>query len=344
MMSKAMRCVPIYLLAVAFGCPAIADEPASKKPVPAVTPDEADADFPLQGEYAGKLGDDPDAERFGVQVIALGKGLFRAVAYPGGLPGDGWNREEPIEVEAQKDADGTVVFTSDEGTGTLKDGTLTINDFDGNFLGELKKVQRKSPTLEKEPPADAVVLFDGTSPEKFQNGRMTDDGLLMEGATSHDKFQDFTLHIEFLLSYMPEARGQGRANSGVYMQGRYEVQVLDSFGLKGQHNECGGIYEIRDPNVNMCFPPLSWQTYDIDFTAAKYDDAGNKTANARMTVRHNGVVIHRDVEVPRATRAAPVKEGPEPGPIYLQNHGNPIRFRNIWVVPKNASVGEKQKN
>ena len=84
----------------------------------------------------------------------------------------------------------------------------------------------------------------------------------------------------------------------------------------------------------MCFPPLSWQTYDVDFTAAKFDSSGKKTKNARMTVRHNGVVIHDDIEVPKSTRAPPVKEGPGPGPIYIQNHRNPLRFRNIWVAEK----------
>jgi hypothetical protein len=85
----------------------------------------------------------------------------------------------------------------------------------------------------------------------------------------------------------------------------------------------------------MCFPPLTWQTYDIDFTAAEYDAAGKLTKNARITVRHNGVVVHNNLELPnRKTTAAPVDVGPEPGPIYLQDHGNPVRFRNIWFVEK----------
>ncbi|HUG94121.1 MAG TPA: DUF1080 domain-containing protein [Planctomycetaceae bacterium] len=195
-------------------------------------------------------------------------------------------------------------------------------------------MERKSPTLGKKPPQGAVVLFDGTSADQFEGGRLTDDGLLMQGVTSRRTFQDGTLHLEFLLSFMPHARGQARSNSGVYLQGRYEVQILDSFGLEGKHNECGGIYEIADPAVNMCYPPLAWQTYDIDFTAARYDADGKKLKPARMTVRHNGVVIHDDVEVPRATRAAPTAEGPEPGPVYIQDHGNPLRFRNVWVVER----------
>ncbi|MBW3600671.1 MAG: DUF1080 domain-containing protein, partial [Planctomycetes bacterium] len=136
------------------------------------------------------------------------------------------------------------------------------------------------------------------------------------------------------LPYQPQDRGQARGNSGVYLQGRYEVQMLDSFGLEGKQNECGGLYSVKDPDVNMCYPPLEWQTYDIDFTAARYDEEGKLTADPRVTVRHNGVVIHDDVELPgeRNTTAAPVKPGPEGGPVYLQDHGNPVRYRNIWVA------------
>ncbi len=109
--------------------------------------------------------------------------------------------------------------------------------------------------------------------------------------------------------------------------------MLDSFGLSGENNECGGIYGIRAPSTNLCYPPFAWQTYDIDFTAAQFDDA-KKLKNATITVKHNGVVIHQDVDLPKATTAAPMAEGPQPGPIYLQDHGNPVRYRNIWVVEK----------
>ena len=114
----------------------------------------------------------------------------------------------------------------------------------------------------------------------------------------------------------------------------FEVQVLDSFGLAGKHDECGGIYTIKDPDVNMCFPPLQWQTYDIDFTAAKFDKEGKKTANARITVQHNGVLIHNNVELPKRTAASPLGEGAVPGFLHLQDHSNPVRYRNIWVVKK----------
>ena len=160
----------------------------------------------------------------------------------------------------------------------------------------------------------------------------------MEGCSSIDTFGDYSIHLEFRLPFMPAARGQARGNSGLYHQGRYETQILDSFGLQGKNNETGGIYEIRDPDTNLCLPPLAWQTYDVDFTAARYSDDGKKIADAKITVRLNGIVVHRDVELPRATRAAPVKEGPEDGPIYLQDHGNPVRFRNIWVKPRDVAA------
>jgi hypothetical protein len=298
---------------------------------PALDPKQADADFAIQGEYSGSIQSDPEV-KIGVQVIALGGGKFHAVGYPGGLPGDGWNGQDKHEADGEL-KDGVVMFKAGEVSAELRNGTVTVRDANGDKIGEFKKTTRQSPTAGQKPPEGAIVLFDGSSPDSFVGGKL-DGNLLVQGVTSKQKFQNYSMHIEFLLSYMPAARGQGRANSGCYAQGRYEVQILDSFGLSGEHNECGGIYSVKKPDVNMCFPPLSWQTYDIDFTAAKYDDAGKKTADARITVKHNGVVIHKDVAIPKATTAAPVAEGKDPGPIYLQDHGNPVRFRNIWVVEK----------
>jgi hypothetical protein len=298
-------------------------------------PEKTDKDFAFQGEYSGKIKDDQGNEQnVGVQVIALGGGKFHAVGYPGGLPGDGWNKQEKIEADGEL-KDGAVVFEKEGGKGVVKDGTLTISAAEQE-LGKLSKIARSSPTLGKKPPEGAVVLFDGKSADAFQGGKVGEDGLLLEGSTSKQKFGSYKLHIEFRIPYQPEDRGQGRGNSGIYMQGRYEVQMLDSFGLEGKNNECGGLYSVKDCDVNMCLPPLAWQTYDIDYTAAKYDDAGKATSPAKITVEHNGVVIHKDVDLPtdRGTTAAPVKPGPEPGPIYLQNHGNPVRYRNIWLVEK----------
>ena len=295
-------------------------------------PKKADAGFAIQGEYVSDL--EGGGERWGVQVVALGGGKFSAVAYQGGLPGDGWNQEVRREAEGQRDGSTVVLKLADGGIElVIEDGEMAVLDGAGDEMAMMKKVDRKSPTLGAKPPAGAVVLFDGKTAENFERGRMTDDGLLMQGATSKQKFQSITYHIEFQLPYMPDARGQGRGNSGCYFQGRYEVQMLDSFGLEGKSNECGGIYGIAKPQVNMCYPPLAWQTYDVEFTAAKYE-GGNKVKNARITVRHNGVVIHKDQELPKATTSSPTKEGPGPGSIHLQNHSSPVRYRNIWLVEK----------
>ena len=134
---------------------------------------------------------------------------------------------------------------------------------------ELKRIERHSSTEGAKPPEGAVVLFDGTTAENFEHGTLLPDKNLLSEATSKQGFGDYTLHVEFRLSYMPFAREQGRSNSGVYLHDCYEIQVLDSFGLEGENNECGGFYQLRKPDVNMCFPPLTWQTYDVEVHRAE---------------------------------------------------------------------------
>src|SRR3954447_13105713 len=291
-------------------------------------PSKTDADFPFQGEYVGSVKHDNENLKIGLQIVALGGGKFQSTAYVGGLPGDGWDREMTYKTEGEL-KDGAVVFTHGDATGKVKDGVIVVGTNDVRDFARFEKLDRTSPTLGDKPPAGAIVLFDGTSAEAFQNGKLDENGLLMPGCTSKQKFGSFKLHIEFRLPYQPEDRGQARGNSGVYLQGQYEVQMLDSFGLEGKNNECGGLYELRDPDINMCFPPLAWQTYDIDYTAAKYD-GGKAVAPPRITVSHNGVLTHKDDVLPtdRGTRAAPIQPGPDPGPIYLQDHGNPVRYKN----------------
>lgn len=291
-----------------------------------------DPDYKLQGEYVGELTIEGNKVKHGAQVIALGNGKFTGVGYHGGLPGDGWNGERQPGHEGELE-NGQIVFAGENFTATVKDEKITITSKEGQVLGELAKVERKSPTLGAKPPEGALVLFDGKSADAFDNGKMTEDKLLIGGVTSKHKYQSARIHVEFRTPYQPQDRGQARGNSGVYVQGRWETQILDSFGLEGKDNECGGLYSVKAPDLNMCLPPLAWQTYDIDFTAAKYDSAGKRTAPAKMTVKLNGVVVHDNVEMPdRKSTAAPVEVGPEPGPLYLQDHGNPVRFRNVWIV------------
>jgi hypothetical protein len=189
-----------------------------------------------------------------------------------------------------------------------------------------------SPTLGAPPPEGAVVLFDGSGTERWRNGKMTEDGYLKAGTMTKDAFGDFRLHLEFLLDFPPEERKSG--NSGVYLQRRYEIQILNSAHKKtAGGGDCGAIYRYEAPRVNAALPPGKWQSYDITFTAPRWEGK-KKVRNARITVLHNGVTIHEDVEVSRKTgHGRP--EGPEPGPILLQYHGNPVVYRNIWLVPKN---------
>ena len=293
-----------------------------------------DPDFLIQGEYSGELKTKDGVQKTGCQVVALGNGAFDAVFYPGGLPGDGWDKtKEKSKSKGQTEPDKTVTFTGQTWNAKLKEGAMVVSAPDGQEAGKLARVERKSPTLGQKPPPGAIVLFDGTSLDNFEKGVMTEDKCLKVNTATKQAFQDFTLHVEFLLPYMPFSRGQGRANSGVYFQRRYELQVLDSFGLEGLDNECGGIYKVARPAVNMCYPPLVWQTYDVDYTAARYDAAGKKEKNAVATVRHNGVVIHENLEIPKGT-GGNIPEGPTPGPVYLQGHGCDVVYRNIWIVEK----------
>src|SRR5262245_34277954 len=281
------------------------------------------------GEYRGNVGE----HAWGVQVVALGEGKFDVVGYAGGLPGDGWKRGGETKRGTGELMDGVVNVKGDTWTATIKDGVFSVFH-DPQKIGELKKVERKSPTLGAKNPAAAIVLFDGTNTDQFEGGQIVEGNLLgASSCVSKQRFGDHFLHIEFRTPFMPKSRGQARGNSGVYAQGRYEVQVLDSFGLEGKNNECGGIYSIKEPDVNMCLPPLSWQTYDIDIKAAKYDAEGKKTEGARITVNHNGLVIHDNYEIPKGTPGYK-PEGPEKLGLFLQNHGNPVAFRNIWVMEK----------
>ncbi len=289
----------------------------------------SDLDFQVQGEYVGEVTQSSSKKKLGVQVIAIGKGKFHAVWRDGGLPGDGWDKAEATPLDGET-VEGVTTFKAGEYTAKIKDGVMVLST-DGKVIGELKRIVRKSPTLGAKPPKGAVVLFDGKNADQFENGRVTKDELLMQGATSKFKHQSGTLHIEFQIPYGPLVPSRG--NSGCYLQCRYEVQMLDSFGLKPHNHECGGIPSIKEPDLNMSFPPLSWQTYDVDFTAAQFAN-GQKTKNARMTVRHNGVVVHDNVELPHATTSSPLPEGPEPGPINLQDHNSEVRYRNVWFVEK----------
>lgn len=290
-----------------------------------------DQDFMIQGEY----GINEPGASWGVQVVALGGGAFDAYVLEGGLPGLGWTpNKSRVRVNGKRNNNTVKLSSSDNRLiAVIENGKLSVTN-DKKLIAQLSRIERQSPTLGAKPPAGAKVLFDGSSADAWINGVVENGLLLNRDVTTKESFHDYTLHLEFRTPYKPYARGQQRGNSGVYHQGRFETQVLDSFGLDGLMNETGGIYSIAAPTLNMCLPPLTWQTYDVDFSAAKFDVAGKLTQPAKITVELNGVVVHNEQELPHTTTAARVKEiTPQPGPLYLQHHNNPIYYRNIWIVP-----------
>jgi hypothetical protein len=312
------------------------------------------ADFKLQGEYSG--------DKLGAQVIALGGGQFQAVVLPGGLPGDGWDGKSKILLAGRLEGD-RAVFTPADGarkylaqkpeefsatrkfppegqkpwSGSAANGALTLKTDDGKEL-KLERTVRKSPTMGAAPPAGAIVLFDGKNTDEWKGGRLDATTKLLNtdgnDIVTKRKFSNYTMHVEFMLPYRPDARGQGRGNSGFYQVDHYECQILDSFGLDGLNNECGGFYTKAAPKVNMCAPPLVWQTYDVEFTNAVQGPDGKKAKNAVATVKHNGVAIHESQEITGPTGGHRSEPEGTPGPIKLQGHGNPLQFRNVWIVEK----------
>ena len=286
---------------------------------------EAGVDFQIQGEYVGKLGD----QSVGVQVIAKGNGKFDGVVFPGGLPGAGWDVDKKVKHKISGDTkDGITTLSGGDYQATIAGGVLTLK---GTASGELKKVNREVPTLGARPPEGAIVLFDGTNVDQWNPGKL-EGNLMGVGTRTKQVFENYTLHLEFRTPFMPLAGGQGRGNSGMYLGDQYECQILDSFGLEGADNECGGIYSNSKPKFNMCLPPLSWQTYDVDFTCATFDADGKVTAPAKVTIKHNGVVVHENLEL--KTTPGGSRSDQKPGAIFLQDHGDPVRFKNIWLVPK----------
>lgn len=279
------------------------------------------------------------------QVIAEGNGNFRAV-----ITVD-IGEYEPVRGEARgKREDDRAVFKGKVDVGLDFGGVHEVSGevidekFAGRYVGEsrgrfeMKKVRKVSPTLGAAPPEGAVVLFDGKDKSKWVKDGDPNPWKVVEGAMevvpgkgsirSKQEFRDFKLHLEFRLDFMPTARGQGRCNSGVYLPGNNEIQVLDSFGLPPSRHDCGAFYGQAEPRVNACLPPGEWQTYDVTFIAPRFDEKGSRVKNASVTVLHNGIKIYDEFQ--------PSREGVPSGGILLQDHGNRLWYRNIWVVPLRA--------
>lgn len=247
---------------------------------------------------------------------------------------------------------------------TIRGGKLELYDrsygHEDKSIAILARIERKSPTLDAKAPDGAVVLFNGTSADAWINGRV--EGGLLRGADIRTKqsFRDYQLHLEFRTPYAPVVRGnellclrgtefhdsllaKAQASGGVCHQGRYETLIRDSIGSNyGQAGPSGAkltdacaIKGISAPRINACFPPLTWQTYDADFTAARFDGAGRLTQPARITVRLNGVVVHENQALPKLSPGSLIRDiTPDAAPLYIQHKDYPVSYRNIWIVPK----------
>jgi hypothetical protein len=338
-----MKWTPVTLIALlAMG----ASAPVLAAAGPAATAEPADTIF---GDYVGayqalQAGSAASSLQPLIQsdakVIAEGGGRYRAVltAHDDKVP--------HFSVVLTGRADSNNVALSGQGpqegwTGRLEGGkTLLAESATGKFY--LKFTVRHSPTEGLKPPADAVLLIpfaEGKPPslEEWTGGAwkpMDDGSVMVAGGDTHTrrKFSDFRMHAEFRIPLEPDGRGQNRGNSGIYILDLYELQILDSFGLPIGSSECGAIYTQVAPKENACFPPKSWQTYDITYHAPRFDDTGKKTRNATITVIQNGVKVQDETSIASPTGAARGRPETATGVLRLQDHSHPVRFRNMWLV------------
>jgi len=319
---------------------------------PVVSPDSPSAR--IMGQYEGiYTGPDGKALKAEADVLAQGKGTYfanlRAFRADGSEEMNLDMQRAPSWLQrlltSERRVKMGVIIGGVRWTGRIGEGKFTAAPAKAK-RGEgfvLNRVVRHSPTEGLKPTPGAVVLLP-YAPDKpttltewtNQNWKILPDGSVQVArgdSKSVRKFGDCRLHAEFWLPFEPLGRGQGRGNSGVYLQDLYEVQVLDSFGLPSKNNECGGIYSIAAPKVNMCFPPLRWQTYDITFRAPRFGPDGKVVEPATfLKLVHNGVTIHENIKAPRSTERSKPGGEVKAGPIRLQNHGHPVRFRNFWIV------------
>ena len=330
------------------GSPAVGAAPNATPAAVSDIPDEpTDA---LMGDYVGTYLPSQQAAVSPVpvnaQVIAEGNGTYRVVLLAPATEAGGKPRriEVPAKMENDKLVSAGKVGDTDWKV-ALEDGRLKLSG-GGEF--ELRKTMRRSPTLGLKPPPDAVVLlpFDANKAPALdawtnKEWKALSDGSMLvtkgDNRTTRE-FGDMQLHLEYRPPFMPDARGQGRANSGIYFQDRYEVQVLDSFGLEPRDNEAGGIYQVAVPKTNAALPPATWQTYDVIYRAPRLKEDGSLDKAPTITVYLNGVKIHDKVEIPRSTGGAAGANFVAKAPLRLQDHRNPMRFRNTWVKELNGDA------
>src|ERR1043165_4458266 len=298
---------------------------------------------PMMGVYEGFWTTKGGKGRISAQIRPLGGGKYDGfVAFYKSKALEGALKLKPgaakFEGEGVKAAGGSLTLEM-SGAAEIENGKLR-----GTFKGEFGEgtfegtiAHPKSKTMGAKPPKRAKVLFDGKPAAdmwKDFHWKVTPEGtMIVQNGDIHAKgdIAHFLLHVEFRTPLMPEAQGQARGNSGVYLQSKYEVQVLDSFGLFPlQNNDCSAIYSLKAPSINACLPPGEWQTYDITYVN------GNPAQNKQptITVVFNGVTVIDKFELPKSVlEKGTTAADAEGGFLKLQDHGNPVEYRNIWVEP-----------
>lgn len=263
--------------------------------------------FKWIGEYK-----DSDGRHFH-QVTLLSNKKFLVTSYPAGFPGRGWDKTTPhSKIHSQDELE--------------------------KALSNTKKVYHQSPTIGLAAPKNASIVM----PSGFTHVK---GDLMIAGGKTKKEVGSFKMHLEFMLPFKPHRNpsNQDKGNSGIYIYNNYEIQVIDTFALDYSAKQhpikleskmtqwCGCLYKMKMADLNMCLPPLVWQTYDIEFTAPEFEN-GKKTKNAVITVLHNGVKIHDKVELKTGTGAGAKRKQLSRGPIYFQDHANPTVYRNVWLV------------
>lgn len=298
-------------------------------------------DDSVMGIYEGKWKLGENNGDLTSQIRPVGDGLYDGFVL---LKKDGQDFAV-IKVKSQKEREGVAVVIngkSDKGielAGKIEDDKFTgkLTDQENNASNFLAvKLVKRSPTLGEKPPKGAIVLFDGKDTNQFKDftWKLVDGDAMEVGRGDvffKGDYKDFKLHVEFRTPFMPKERGQARGNSGVYLWSMYEVQVLDSFGIYPlANNDCGAIYSVKAPPGNNCLPPMEWQTYDITY----YNGDGTTNNPPTITVYHNGVLIHDNVKIPaKMIGKGGAAATPGGGILKLQDHGNPVQYRNIWLLP-----------